>query len=159
MEQSELAQVPSDYLGPMVDTEGRGAQMSRELIGGRLADVLREKTVRVVGTGFNNSDGEKGPERQNILRAMAPGEVVNLVREPENAHDPNAIAVYYHRAEAASGRIGYIGANIARGLAADMDGGWTPYGLVSEVKASGRSGELYATFFVFNYVEGESLAN
>ena len=135
----------------MVDAEGGGSRMSRERIGGRLANVLREKPIRIVGCGFNNSNGDKGPERQDILKRMAAGDVVTLVREPENPFDANALAAHF--GEGPEAKIGYVPKHVAAGIAADIDGGWTPYGLVESVQASGRSGELYANFHIFEYVD------
>jgi hypothetical protein len=153
-------QIPSDYLvpdytGPMVDTEGRGAVVNRERVNGRLATVYREKLIRIVGCGFNNSNGEKGSERQDILKSLAAGDVVSLVREPLNEYDPNALAVQF--GDGPERRIGYVPKAIAGGIAADIDGGWTPYGLVESIQASGRSGELYANIHIFQWEEGPAL--
>lgn len=50
---------------------------------------------------------------------FSPGAPVRLEREPQNAHDPNAIAVY-----AAAGRkVGFVPASHAKRLAPVLDGG------------------------------------
>ena len=51
---------------------------------------------------------------------FTPGSSVRLVREADNAHDPNAIAVY---AESGRSKAGYVPASQAKRLAPLMDSG------------------------------------
>lgn len=55
----------------------------------------------VVGESFNNPDGSS---RQDEIRRCGVGESVRLQPEPDNPHDPNAVAVYSLR----SVKIGYL---------------------------------------------------
>ncbi len=65
---------------------------------------------KVVGVSF---DG-----RQDVLGGVPDGASLDLIREPENPNDPNAIAVRYGELQ-----LGYIRAAIARHLAPQFDGG------------------------------------
>lgn len=56
--------------------------------------------IAVVGVTFRNPDGTN---RQQLLRKCMPGDPVALLHEPENKHDPNAIAVC-----TGAGQIGYL---------------------------------------------------
>ena len=84
------------------------------------------KSAVVAGTGFKNRDGT---DRAAIIRDhVRDGMSVRLVREPDNEHDINAIAVYIE----AGGifgfgkrerQIGYIKASRSNTLAAKLDAG------------------------------------
>lgn len=65
---------------------------------------------------------------QGALGRCSPGTTVSLVREPENPHDPNAIAV-----KAAGEIIGYIAAKDAADLAPALDEGGTHQAIVHEI--------------------------
>jgi single-stranded-DNA-specific exonuclease len=56
--------------------------------------------------------------RQNIVAGLEKGDALDLVREPENPHDPNAIAVRYGRLQ-----LGYLRREIALQLAPNIDAG------------------------------------
>jgi single-stranded-DNA-specific exonuclease len=56
--------------------------------------------------------------RQNLVAGLAPGDPLDLVREPENPHDPNALAVRYGRLH-----LGYLRREIAQRLAPVVDAG------------------------------------
>lgn len=56
--------------------------------------------------------------RQDTIEGLTGGSDVELVREPDNSYDPNAIAVRYGAL-----MLGYIGAGMAAHLAPAMDGG------------------------------------
>ena len=92
------------------------------------------KDAIVAGTGFEG--------RGEIIRKyVKEGTVVQLVREPLNSHDPNAIAVFISvpRLFGLLGRsqlqIGYVKAGAAQGLAAKMDGGTSVSGHVKSFYA------------------------
>lgn len=70
---------------------------------------------KVVGVSHKNTDGTR---RQKLVSQCEAGEMLKLVREPDNPHDPNAIAVY-----SASGQLGYLSAEVAEELAEQMDAG------------------------------------
>lgn len=77
---------------------------------------MQELTLAVVGTDFPNADGSN---RRSEAMMTLPGAKVELVPEPKNKHDPNAIAVFspqgvqlgYVNAE----RAPYVGMRIGRG--------------------------------------------
>jgi hypothetical protein len=90
---------------------------------------MQELTLAVVGIDFPNADGSN---RRSEAMMTLPGEPVELVPEPKNKHDSNAIAVMsprgvqlgYINAE----RAPYIGGRMARGEDAEaifqgLDGG------------------------------------
>ena len=71
-------------------------------------DDPRVRVVKVAGASY----------RADALQddAFSPGRRLALVREPDNPHDPNAVAIYDadRRVQA-----GYVPADVARGLAGD----------------------------------------
>lgn len=72
-------------------------------------------TIHVVGESYRNTDGRS---RQAILRNISPGEAVQLVREPHNKHDPDAIAVHVR-----GGQVGYVGSDYLGWLTPLLDAG------------------------------------
>jgi single-stranded-DNA-specific exonuclease len=66
--------------------------------------------TKVVGVSFEG--------RQNLIAGLAPGDPLELVREPDNAFDPNALAVRYGRLQ-----LGYLRREIAQRLAPNVDAG------------------------------------
>ena len=62
--------------------------------------------------------------RQNLIAGLAPGDPLELVREADNAYDPNALAVRYGRLQ-----LGYLRREIAQRLAPNVDAG-DRYGIV-----------------------------
>jgi hypothetical protein len=90
---------------------------------------MQELTLAVVGIDFPNADGSN---RRSEAMMTLPGESVEMVPEPKNKHDSNAIAVIsprgiqlgYVNAE----RAPYIGSRMSRGedveaIFQGMDGG------------------------------------
>lgn len=90
---------------------------------------MQELTLAVVGIDFPNADGSN---RRSETMMTIPGEPVELVPEPRNEHDGNAIAVIgprgvqlgYVNAE----RAPYVGVRMSRGedvmaIFQGMDGG------------------------------------
>jgi HIRAN domain-containing protein len=69
-------------------------------------------SFRVRGTSYHESAARSGD--------FGPGRSVRLVREPDNQHDPNAIAVY---AESGRKPIGYVNKQNAKRLAKLLDAG------------------------------------
>lgn len=66
----------------------------------RSSDVAGCK-ISVVGESFENEDGS---DRQEIIELLKVGDPIELVPEPNNPYDRNAIAVFSRK-----GQIGYIG--------------------------------------------------
>ena len=75
---------------------------------------VRSFYTKVVGVTKRNADGR---ERQKVIARCRVDDLLLLIREKDNPHDPNAIAVY----RATNEQIGYISADIAEELAPDMD--------------------------------------
>jgi len=69
--------------------------------------LIPEMSLAVVGAAHPNADGSN---RQFEILLCHPGEPVTLSPEPQNKHDPNAIAVFSSR----DVQIGYISAERAR---------------------------------------------
>lgn len=67
------------------------------------------KTYSIVGM-------QHRPNADSILRALDPGEAVTLVREPNNEHDANAIAVWV-----GGSHVGYIPSKQNKVLAPFID--------------------------------------
>lgn len=65
-------------------------------------------TTHVAGVSFPNPDGSS---RQELLRALKPGNTVRVRHDWMNDFDPNAIEVI-----APAGQIGYVPARVAREL-------------------------------------------
>jgi len=66
--------------------------------------------TKVVGVSFEG--------RQNLIAGLAPGDPLELVREADNAYDPNALAIRYGRLQ-----LGYLRREIAQRLAPNVDAG------------------------------------
>ncbi len=66
--------------------------------------------TKIVGVSFER--------RQDYVAGLSAGVVLELLRQPENEHDPNAIAVMYGKLQ-----LGYLRREIARRLAPNLDGG------------------------------------
>jgi hypothetical protein len=102
-------------------------------VNGRPA-VTAGSPFRVAGTQFPN-DEPGAPHRQAVIVALKVGDVLECRREPDNAFDTNAVAFYgTNEAPAASGRIGFMPAQMAAELAEDIDGGWFIAAQVTAIK-------------------------
>lgn len=87
--------------------------------------MASRRNAIVAGTGFQNDDGTS---RKNYIRRFCrEGVPVFLERDPNNRHDPNAIAVYIEAnmffVFKRRVQIGYIKAEAAARLAKAMDDG------------------------------------
>jgi len=86
-------------------------------------------SLPAVGEWFDNEDGTS---RQAELALCAPGEQVQLVREPENPHDRMAVAVFSCRGI----RVGYLRRDRAVWIGSKMDRGYDVRAIVERVKGS-----------------------
>ncbi len=77
---------------------------------------MQELTLAVVGIDFPNADGSN---RRSEAMMTLPGEPVDLLPEPKNKHDSNAIAVISPRGI----QIGYINAERAPYIGGRMNRG------------------------------------
>lgn len=69
---------------------------------------MDELTLSVVGIDFPNADRSRSNRRMELL-LCAPGDPVDLRREPKNPHDANAVAVFSSRGV----QVGYLSAERA----------------------------------------------
>jgi hypothetical protein len=76
---------------------------------------LRSFHTKVVGVTHRNADGSS---RQKIIHNCSVGDRLELVREPDNHRDSNAIKVCWQGEQ-----LGYISADIAFRLADEIDRG------------------------------------
>jgi hypothetical protein len=67
---------------------------------------MQELTLAVVGIDFPN---ENGTNRRSEAMMTPPGAAIDLIPEPKNKHDPNAIAVF----SAQGVQLGYVSAERA----------------------------------------------
>lgn len=91
--------------------------------------------TKVVGVTFDNDDGTN---RQDILEKIKTGDkTISLKRDPHNAYDKNAIEVHSNY-----GIVGFINADLAANLAAQMDSGKVVKATVEEI-TGGQGGYYY----------------
>jgi hypothetical protein len=93
----------------------------------------RDFLCAVAGESKTNADGTK---RQSIIRKLAVGQKMMLVREPDNAYDPNAIIVCTEAKE----QIGYVNRETAQRLAKQLDNG-LEYAAFIEAVTGGEPGK------------------
>ena len=90
---------------------GSGRYLARD------APELAARGVRVVGVagaGRHHADALES-------EAVAPGQPLRLLRDPDNPHDPNAIAV--HPAAEGSEQVGWVPRELAAEIAPELDAG------------------------------------
>ncbi|WP_261295523.1 HIRAN domain-containing protein [Sphingomonas hylomeconis] len=78
--------------------------------------VGRELTLAVVGIEYPNADRARSNRRFEI-ELCAPGDPVELRREPKNVHDRFAVAVFSERGI----QMGYLLPNARRGSARSLE--------------------------------------
>ncbi|WP_025293728.1 HIRAN domain-containing protein [Sphingomonas sanxanigenens] len=81
-------------------------------------------------------DNEDGSSRQEELRSLEPGDVLALVREPENAHDRMAVAIFTARGI----RVGYLRRDRAVWIGSKIDRGFPVNAIVQRVKGIDLAG-------------------
>lgn len=77
-------------------------------------------------------DNEDGTSRQAELAECRPGEQVELVREPDNPHDPRAVAIFSRRGV----RVGYLRRDRAVWIGSKIDRSYDVRAIVERVKGS-----------------------
>ena len=105
---------------------GSGEYLARD------APQLAERGLRVASVAGAAQHHAQALESQYV----APGRALALRRDPENEHDPNAIAVYPGEGGA---QIGWVPRELAAELAPDLDAGrpWSAI-VIREQRASPR---------------------
>jgi len=95
-------------------------------------------------------DNEDGTSRQAELARCRPGEPVRLVRQPENPHDPAAVAIISARGV----QLGYIPADRAVWIGSKIDRGYDVRVIVERVKGAHLSGATLGLVIRIN-MEGD----
>jgi len=85
--------------------------------------------TKIVGVSFER--------RQEKLVGLKVGETLELVREPDNTHDPSAIAVRYGAIQ-----LGYLRKEIAKHLSPNVDGGERYSAVVGSLTGGGSDRHL-----------------
>jgi single-stranded-DNA-specific exonuclease len=131
----ELADAPPDAAAER-DPAGEVAAFVDGLFarGGEFLERAREKYGSIGDSDAFNSKvvGVSFDERPSIAGGLFPGAPLDLVREPANAHDANAIAVRYGALQ-----VGYIRRDIAKHIAPNIDGGDRYDAVVLDVTGGG----------------------
>jgi hypothetical protein len=102
--------------------------------------MLKTFKTKVAGVTHQNPNGT---DRQKILAKCDTGEIVRLVREPDNPYNEYAIAVFRKSGE----QIGYIAQHVAKehpalhGLADDMDDGYDVAALIVDLVGGSKRKE------------------
>jgi hypothetical protein len=103
--------------------------------------VLYLFSIRGVALGWNDFslpacgecyDNEDGSSRQEELARCTPGEMVYLIREPDNPHDQMAVAIHSERGV----RLGYLSRDRARWIGSKIDRGYDVRAIVERVKGA-----------------------
>lgn len=95
-------------------------------------------------------DNEDGTSRQAELAECRPGEQVELVREPDNPHDPAAVAIFSRRGIC----IGYLRRDRAVWIGSKIDRGYPVHAIIERVKGSHLAGAVLGVVLRVN-MEGD----
>lgn len=99
------------------------------------------------GETFDNEDGSS---RQEELARCAPGDAVDLVREPENPHDHMAVAIVTARGI----RIGYLRRDRAVWIGSKIDRGYPVNAIIERIRGAHLPGAPLGVVLRIN-MEGE----
>jgi hypothetical protein len=99
----------TDRLRIWLERAGAGVRMRDAATGEPMA--WEDERIRVVPVAGVSYRAEVLPDP-----SFDPGRPLSLVREPENEHDPNAVAIWN---EERTQQVGYVPAEIAPGLRGD----------------------------------------
>jgi hypothetical protein len=86
-----------------------------------------------VGERYDNEDGTS---RQDELRLCQRGELVSLVREPDNPHDRMAVAIVSARGV----KVGYLGRDRATWIGSKIDRGYDVRAIIERIKGAHLEG-------------------
>lgn len=95
-------------------------------------------------------DNEDGSSRQAELARCEPGDWLQLVREPENPHDPLAVGIFTTRGV----RVGYLSRERAGWIGSKIDRGYDVRAIVERVKGAHLAGSALGLVMRLN-MEGE----
>ena len=113
----------AQYGAPRASGDERAPEASRFLdeLYANASTFLDRDPYATIGeaTGFNTKlAGVSFEGRQDTIAGLSPGAALELRRQPENAYDPNAIAVFHGTLQ-----LGFIKREIAARIAPNIDGG------------------------------------
>ena len=96
---------------------------------------------QVTHSFFSKVRGVTFDDRQDTVSSLGEGESLALVREPENPHDPNAVAVFTEPGDPGTKarQVGFLAREIASRVGPFMDSGGKAEAVVTEV-TGGRDG-------------------
>jgi hypothetical protein len=99
------------------------------------------RTIRTKVVGVTSSN-EGGDSRQRIIQKHCrPGMTLEAIPEPDNEHDPNAIGIWVPTRRfwffPRRFQIGYLRADLAEELAAELRNGWAMQVQVLDVTGGG----------------------
>lgn len=81
-------------------------------------------------------DNEDGTSRQAELARCQAGDWLDLVREPDNPHDPMAVAIFTDRGV----RVGYLRRDRAQWIGSKIDRGYAVGAIVERIKGAHLDG-------------------
>ena len=108
---------------------------------------VNDRSLNVVGESFKNSDGTN---RQTAIARCRAGEQIQLRREFNNRHDPNAVAVVSARGV----QIGYVSGEHSRWIGGKLDKGADVRAIAERVQC-GEPGEPSRGVLIRVNLEGE----
>src|SRR5690349_2849755 len=103
---------------------------------------------KIAGVSFDNADGSS---RQALLAHCGVGERLHLVREAENPHDDEAVAV--HRTS--GGQLGYITERANDSVAVWLDDGVRVVAFICQINGGGPGEHLGANLVIVAALEDE----
>lgn len=103
------------------------------------------------GEWYDNEDD--GTSRQLELAECRVGEKLELVREPNNPHDPRAVAIFTARGI----RVGYLNRDRAGWIGSKIDRGYDVRAIVERIKGRGIEGSALGLVLRIN-MDGEEPA-
>lgn len=95
-------------------------------------------------------DNEDGTSRQEELARCAPGDWVDLVREPDNPHDPRAVAIFTRRGI----RVGYLRRDRAAWFCGKLDRGYDVRVIIERIRGADLPGSTLGILLRIN-MDGE----
>ncbi|MDB5733201.1 MAG: hypothetical protein JWQ03_3096 [Variovorax sp.] len=108
---------------------------------------INDFSLRVVGCYYDNPDGSS---RQAEIANCWPGEVVELYREPDNPHDPSAVAVFSRRGV----QVGYLGKDRCGWIGSKIDRKYEIHAIVERVLGATLPGSTLGLIIRLN-MEGD----
>lgn len=122
-----------DEVGP--DSSGDAAAFVAELFAKKNEYLVRDRygSIGEANEFFTKVVGVSFEGRQDRVAGLAPGDALQLVREPDNAFDPSAVAVRFGTLA-----LGFIRREIAKHLAPNIDGGDRYMATVASVTGGGE---------------------